>query len=78
MPHRPTDTTTITDGGRRLAVAAALAAALLGGALAPASAVNVAHGSRVVSDDPVNWTPQVMDGAVKGIVADRRPDRGRG
>ena len=59
---------TTTSGGRRLAVALGILGALVVGAAAPAAAVSTDLGNRVVSDDPANWTPQVMDGSVKGIV----------
>ncbi len=42
-------------------------AALLLGALQPAAAVNADHGNRVVTDDPANNTPHVMDGSVDAI-----------
>ncbi len=49
-----------------VALLAAPVLALAG--LSPAAAVNVDHGSAVVSDDPANFTPQVMNGSVQSFV----------
>ena len=54
---------------RRTVVAlAAAAAASTALAAAPAVAVNADHGSQVVSADPANVTPHVMNGSVNAIV----------
>ena len=59
---------TRTSHWRRLALVAGLAAALLAGAVAPASAVNATTAAASSATNPADWTPQVMDGSVKGIV----------
>jgi len=46
----------------------ATATLLAVGGISPAMAVNVDHGNRVVSDDPADFTPQVMNGAVLSFV----------
>src|SRR6476620_3920851 len=48
-----------------VAGAAALATVAAGGTIA--SAVNADHGSSVVSTNPADFTPQVMNGSVQGI-----------
>lgn len=58
-------------GPRSLArgcVVVATAVLLAVGLAAPALAVNTDHGNRVVSADPANFTPQVMNGAVLSFV----------
>ncbi len=49
-----------------VALLAAPVLALAG--LSPAAAVNVDQGERVVSDDPADFTPQVMNGSVQSFV----------
>ena len=54
-------------GSRRACAVAVLGLALLAGGLSPAAAVNTDLGQQVVSADPANSTPQIMDGSVKSI-----------
>ena len=61
MPTRTTARRTVTI----LATASSLA--VLGFGTAPAGAVNADHGSKVVSANPDNATPHVMDGSVDAI-----------
>lgn len=59
---------TRTRARRTVAIlATASSLALLGVGPAPAGAVNASHGDRVVSANPANNTPHVMDGSVNAI-----------
>ncbi len=62
LPHAP-----VAPGRLRACAVAALGLAVLAGGLSPAAAVNTDLGRQVVSDDPANFTPQIMDGSVKSI-----------
>lgn len=59
-----------TGSGRvlRAVLAGAAAAVLACTGAGAASAVNTDLGHSIVSDNPANWTPHVMDGSVNGIV----------
>jgi hypothetical protein len=52
---------------RRAGVALVAVSATLGMAALPATAFNADHGNRVVSADPANFTPHVMNGSVNAI-----------
>ncbi len=59
-----------TGSGRllRAVLAGAAAAVLACTGAGAANAVNADLGHSIVSDNPANWTPHVMDGSVNGIV----------
>jgi len=57
----------ISSRRRALPVLAGSALVLLGATVAPALAVNADHGNAVVSSNPANYTPHVMNGSVNAI-----------
>jgi hypothetical protein len=59
-------TTTLRVRRRALVAAAVVTIGLAAGTVPPAGAVNPSH-PVVVSEDPANWTPQVMNGRVQSI-----------